>query len=113
MYVGKARNLKKRTAAYFSRAEQPDPKTSAMVERIFEFETIVTDSEKEALILESNLIKRHRPRYNVILKDGKRYPSICINIRNPIPLCPLSEKSKTTAPSISVPIHRPEPSGRP
>lgn len=92
IYIGKALNLKKRTASYFNRTEQPDPKTSAMVGRIFQFDTIVTDSEKEALILESNLIKRYRPRYNVILKDGKRYPSICINIDNPFPFLSIVRK---------------------
>jgi len=92
IYVGKALNLKKRTASYFNRAEQTDRKTNAMVQRIFKFETIVTDSEKEALILESNLIKQYRPRYNVILKDGKRYPSICINIKNPYPFLSIVRK---------------------
>ncbi|MFH2065283.1 MAG: excinuclease ABC subunit UvrC [Pseudomonadota bacterium] len=92
IYIGKALNLKKRTASYFNRSEQSDPKTSAMVGRIFQFDTIVTDSEKEALILESNLIKRYRPKYNVILKDGKRYPSICINIENPFPFLSIVRK---------------------
>jgi excinuclease ABC subunit C len=92
IYVGKALNLKKRTASYFNRSGQTDPKTSAMVGRISQFETIVTDSEKEALILESNLIKQYRPRYNVILKDGKRYPSICINIQDSYPFVSIVRK---------------------
>ena len=92
IYVGKALNLRKRTASYFNRSEQNDPKTSAMVGRISQFETIVTDSEKEALILESNLIKQYRPRYNVILKDGKRYPSICINIQDAYPFVSIVRK---------------------
>ncbi len=92
IYVGKALNLKKRTASYFNRSGQTDPKTIAMVGRISQFETIVTDSEKEALILESNLIKQYRPRYNVILKDGKRYPSICINIQDAYPFVSIVRK---------------------
>ena len=85
IYVGKARNLKKRLAAYFNRGVQPDPKTRVLVSRIVSFDTIVTRTEKEALILESNLIKRHRPRYNVVLKDDKRYPALRLNIAHPYP----------------------------
>jgi excinuclease ABC subunit C len=85
IYVGKARNLKKRLAAYFNRGAQPDPKTGVLVSRIASFDTIVTRTEKEALILESNLIKRHRPRYNVVLKDDKRYPALRLNIAHPYP----------------------------
>ena len=92
IYVGKALNLKKRMASYFNRSTQTDRKTSVLVDRISEFETIVTESEKEALILESNLIKRYRPRYNVILKDGKRYPSIRINIDSPYPFLSIVRK---------------------
>jgi excinuclease ABC subunit C len=92
IYIGKALNLKKRMASYFSRSSQTDKKTSVLVDRISEFETIVTESEKEALILESNLIKRFRPRYNVILKDGKRYPSICINVDSPYPFLSIVRK---------------------
>lgn len=92
IYVGKALNLKKRMASYFSRSAQTDKKTGVLVDRISKFETIVTESEKEALILESNLIKRFRPRYNVILKDGKRYPSICINVDSPYPFLSIVRK---------------------
>ncbi len=85
IYVGKAANLKKRLAAYFRPTARPDPKTTALIAKIAAFETIVTDNEKEALILESNLIKRHRPRYNVILKDDKRYPCLRLNRRERYP----------------------------
>ena len=71
IYVGKARNLKKRLASYFTKPVQPDIKTSVLVKKIESFDTILTGSEKEALILESILIKRYRPRYNVFLKDDK------------------------------------------
>ena len=64
---------------------QLDLKTGILLEKISDFETIITGTEKEALILESNLIKRHRPRYNVILKDDKRYPSLRLDIKNPYP----------------------------
>jgi len=85
LYVGKAKNLRKRLAAYFAPAVLPDPKTRALVGRIDHFETLVTDSEKEALLLESNLIKRYRPRYNVVLKDDKRYPALRLDLQHPYP----------------------------
>jgi len=89
IYVGKARNLKKRLASYFKKSRgdtlKMDIKTEILIQKISDFETIITGSEKEALILESNLIKRFRPRYNVILKDDKRYPSLRLDIKNPYP----------------------------
>jgi len=85
LYVGKARNLKKRVASYFKTAGPADAKTSVLVRKIARVETIVTGSDKEALILESNLIKRHRPRYNVNLKDDKRYPCLRLDVRHPYP----------------------------
>lgn len=89
IYVGKARNLKKRLASYFARignsTSRMDMKTDILIRNISDFDTIITDSEKEALILESNLIKRYKPRYNVILKDDKRYPSLRLDIKNPYP----------------------------
>lgn len=85
IYVGKARNLKRRLASYFNKPAQADLKTSVLVKKIASFETIITGTEQEALLLESNLIKRHRPRYNVILKDDKRYPSLRLDIKHPYP----------------------------
>jgi len=89
IYVGKARSLKKRLASYFARignsASRMDMKTEILIRNISDFDTIITDSEKEALILESNLIKRYKPRYNVILKDDKRYPSLRLDIKDPYP----------------------------
>jgi excinuclease ABC subunit C len=76
IYIGKARDLRKRLAAYFKNSGQMDMKTGVLVNKICDFDTIITGNEKEALILESNLIKGHRPRYNVVLKDDKRYPSL-------------------------------------
>lgn len=85
IYVGKAANLKNRLAAYFSGKTHMDAKTGVLVGQITSFETIRTTSEKEALILESNLIKKHRPRYNVILKDDKRYPSLRLDTKSDFP----------------------------
>lgn len=85
LYIGKAISLKKRLASYFSRLTPPDPKTAALIKKIVSFETIATRTEKEALILEQNLIKRHRPKYNVDLKDDKRYPSLCLDRSHPYP----------------------------
>jgi excinuclease ABC subunit C len=85
LYVGKARNLKKRLQSYFQAHRPHDPKTTLLLTRIASFETIITPGEKDALILESNLIKRHRPRFNVVLKDDKRYPSLRLNITEPYP----------------------------
>ena len=85
IYVGKARNLKKRLVTYFSTAGPSGVKTGVLVAQITDFETILTVTEKEALILESNLIKRYRPRYNVDLKDDKRYPSLRMDTRTPYP----------------------------
>ena len=93
IYVGKAINLQKRVASYFQRQEAHSAKTALMVARVANIETVVTASEKEALILESNLIKRHRPRYNVVLKDDKRYPSIRIDIRAPYPKIEIVRKT--------------------
>ncbi len=92
IYIGKALDLKKRLASYFSSNSQPDLKTSIMVDRISQFETIITGTEKEALILESNLIKKYRPRYNVILKDDKRYPSLRLNIKAEYPFLSVVRK---------------------
>jgi excinuclease ABC subunit C len=73
LYVGKGKDLRKRVLSYFRDKEQQSPKTRILVSKISDLDFILTGSEKEALILEANLIKRHRPRYNVILRDDKRY----------------------------------------
>ncbi|MEJ5359738.1 MAG: excinuclease ABC subunit UvrC [Desulfobacterales bacterium] len=85
LYVGKARRLRDRLAAYFRSGGPADPRIAALVARARDFEVILTTNEKEALILESNLIKRHRPRYNVVLKDDKRYPSLRLDWNEPYP----------------------------
>src|SRR5437667_8110804 len=80
LYIGKAKNLRNRVRHYFQSARALDAKTSELVVRIRDFEYIVTDTEIEALILESNLIKTHRPPYNVLLKDDKQYPHIKLTL---------------------------------
>ena len=94
IYVGKAANLKKRLASYFGKKGRLDHKTSVLVSKINSFETILTRNEKEALILESNLIKKYRPRYNVVLKDDKRYPSLRIDPRLKYPNLTMVRKIK-------------------
>ncbi len=78
IYVGKAKSLKNRVRSYFSGAAQ-DPKTRMLVSKIADMEWIITDTEVEALLLENNLIKQYAPRYNVMLKDDKSYPYLCIS----------------------------------
>ena len=94
IYVGKARNLRKRLATYFGSGARLDLKSAILVKQISDFETVITKTEKEALILESNLIKRHRPRYNVLLKDDKRYPSLRLNSGTQYPSLSIVRKIK-------------------
>ena len=77
IYVGKAKNLKRRVSSYFNK-EQQTLKTRLLVAKIADIRYVVVNSEADALLLENNLIKQHKPRYNVLLKDDKTYPSICI-----------------------------------
>ncbi len=76
IYVGKAKNLKNRVRSYFQSGRGHDAKTRELVKRIADLEFIVVDNEVEALVLESNLIKKHKPRFNVLLKDDKQYPHL-------------------------------------
>lgn len=78
IYIGKAKNLRNRVRQYFQSSKNHDLKTRELVKRIVDFEFIVVDSEVEALVLESNLIKKHKPRYNILLKDDKQYPHLKI-----------------------------------
>ena len=84
IYVGKAKDLKKRVASYFS-GRVKDPKTLSLVKKIKDIEITVTNSENEAVLLECNLIKKHAPRYNVLLRDDKSYPYILITTQHPYP----------------------------
>jgi len=85
IYVGKAKNLRNRVRSYFQSGRGHDRKTRELVRRISDLEFIVTDTEVEALVLESNLIKRHKPRYNVLLKDDKQYPHLKLTVGEPFP----------------------------
>jgi len=78
IYVGKAKNLKKRVSSYFNRTAHENRKVDVMVKKIANIRHIVVDTESDALLLENNLIKKHQPRYNILLKDDKTYPWICI-----------------------------------
>jgi excinuclease ABC subunit C len=85
LYVGKARDLRKRIGNYFRGGDAVDVKTRIMLSRAADLEYAVTSSEKDALLLEASLIKKHRPRYNVVLRDDKNYLSIRIDPRDPYP----------------------------
>jgi len=78
IYIGKAKNLKKRVSSYFNKRKFESYKIKVLVDRIADLNVIVVDSESDALLLENNLIKKHKPRYNILLKDDKTFPWICI-----------------------------------
>jgi len=85
LYVGKAKSLRSRVRSYFQKAAGHTAKTRILVRKIRDIETVVTASEVEALVLENNLIKRHRPPYNVMLRDDKNYPYIRLSVNEPFP----------------------------
>lgn len=85
IYVGKAVSLKNRVRQYFQSSRNKGAKIEQMVTHITRFEYIITDSELEALVLECNLIKEHRPKYNTMLKDDKSYPFIKVTVNENIP----------------------------
>lgn len=78
IYVGKAKNLRRRVHSYFNKNHDDSPKTRILVSKIADIKYTVVESEMDALLLENNLIKKYKPRYNILLKDDKTYPSICI-----------------------------------
>jgi len=84
IYIGKAKNLKNRVSQYFQSEHTLSPKTRVMVSKIDKIEHTIVESEEDALLLENNLIKKHQPRYNILLKDSKTYPWICIR-KEPFP----------------------------
>lgn len=85
IYIGKAKNLKNRVSSYFQKRGAADAKTAAMMAKVADVDLLVTDSEIEALILEANLVKEHKPRYNVNLKDDKRYPYLKLTMNERYP----------------------------
>ncbi|MBF0452318.1 MAG: excinuclease ABC subunit UvrC [Candidatus Magnetomorum sp.] len=108
LYVGKAKNLRKRLSSYFLKQEQDHQKTALLIRKIHTFDTIITAHEDEALLLESTLIKKHRPRYNILLKDDKRYPIIRMDLTSAYPYLSVVRKSKTDGAMYFGPF----PSGR-
>lgn len=94
IYVGKAISLKNRVRQYFQTSRNKGPKIEQMVTRIARFEYIITDSELEALVLECNLIKEHRPRYNTMLMDDKTYPYIKVTVKEAYPRILFSRQMK-------------------
>ena len=82
IYVGKAKNLKRRVSSYFNKDQIR--KTAMLVSKIRDIHYIVVETETDALLLENNLIKKYKPKYNILLKDDKTYPSICIT-KEPFP----------------------------
>ncbi len=94
VYVGKAKNLKKRILAYFKPPSELPYKTALMMNRAEGLDYFLTATEKEAFILEDILVKRHLPRYNIILRDDKRYPCLRLDIQNPFPRLSIVRKIK-------------------
>ncbi len=92
IYVGKAKKLKNRVSQYFLNSASHTPKTRLMVSKIFEFDVIIAASEFEALVLECSLIKRHMPKYNILLKDDKGYPYLRLDEREAYPIITLVSK---------------------
>lgn len=93
IYVGKAKNLKNRVRSYFQSREQ-SPKTMALVSRIEDFDIILCQSELDAFLLENNLIKKHQPHYNILLKDDKSYPYLRMNLNESFPRISIARKPK-------------------
>jgi excinuclease ABC subunit C len=85
LYVGKAKNLQNRLRSYFTGLDRHTPKTRALVARVFDFEVMVVDNENESLLLENNLIKHHRPPYNILLRDDKTYPYLKVTLEEEWP----------------------------
>ena len=94
IYIGKAISLKNRVRQYFQSSRNKGPKIEKMVTHIDRFEYILTDSELEALVLECNLIKEHRPKYNTMLKDDKTYPYIKVTLGETYPRVLFSRQMK-------------------
>ena len=92
IYVGKSKLLKNRVSSYFLNSANHTPKTVAMVSNISDFDYIITDTEIEALVLECNLIKKYRPKYNILLKDDKHYPYIKITVKEDFPRIYMTRK---------------------
>jgi excinuclease ABC subunit C len=96
LYIGKSKKLRSRVRSYFRDSDNLSPRIALMVRQVVEIEFIVTDTEAEALALEANLIKQHQPYYNVLLKDDKKYPYICITWSEDYPRIFITRKRRLT-----------------
>ena len=104
LYVGKARNLKKRVSSYF-RQSGLAPKTQALMKQVQSVDVTVTHTESEALILENNLIKENRPRYNVLLRDDKSYPYIYLSSEDSFPRLSLHRGARRARALYGIDLH--------
>ena len=93
IYIGKAKNLKNRMQSYFSKSRPKDAKVEAMLHHVEDIDFIITNSEKEALILEAELVKKNRPKYNIDLKDDKAYPYITLTVSDRYPRLEISRRN--------------------
>ncbi len=98
LYIGKSKSLRSRVRSYFRDSHDLSPRISLMVRQVAEIEFIVTDSEAEALALESNLIKNHQPHFNVLLKDDKKYPYLCITWSEAYPRIFITRRRRLRSP---------------
>jgi len=96
LYIGKAKNLRKRVSSYFAPSQKHSRRIALMVSQVRDIDFIVTDTEAEALALEANLIKQHQPHFNILLKDDKKYPYICITWSEDYPRIFITRKRKLT-----------------
>ena len=95
-YVGKAQSLRSRVRSYFQKGSDLSPRIKLLVDQVRDLDFVVADSDLEALILEFNLIQKHRPRFNVRYRDDKSYPYIRIDLRDPYPaLCVIRQRAVT------------------
>ena len=92
VYVGKAKQLRRRLASYFQPEHRLPPKVRVMMPRVEAIDYLCTATEKEALLLEASLIKKHRPKYNIVLRDDKQYVLFCLSRNHPFPALRLTRK---------------------
>lgn len=111
LYVGKAKQLRRRLASYFRPEEQLPQKTRSMLQRAVSLETISTDTDNEAFLLEAGLIKKHRPRYNIMLRDDKDYVVFRLNLESPYPRLEMLRKAKSGKPGRRIRYFGPFVSG--
>src|SRR5881628_3740670 len=113
LYIGKANILADRVRSYFLKGADLTPKTRLLLSLVTDIETLVTRSELEALILENNLIKRHRPRFNVVLRDDKNYPYLRLPIKEAFPRFSIVRKVQNDGALTTAPTCQPARCGRP